>query len=125
VFKYNQALSYFASLPPDERLYVKLMRPRADTNVLNRNNFIVLTSAAFAAGKYENPSMKNYRGGQETAAGGYVDKIVTTYVNGRTNMLIMSMVRSPYALLSLTERAEVTRESVRQAKGATKRNTNS
>jgi hypothetical protein len=67
--KYNQALSYeyLASLPPDERLYVKLMRPRMDTNVLNRNNFIMLSSAAFAVAKYENPSTRNYRGGQETA----------------------------------------------------------
>jgi hypothetical protein len=109
--KYNQALSYLASLPTDEWLYINLIRPRSDTNVLKRNNFVMLSSAAFAAAKYENPSMRNYRGGQETAAGGYVDKVVTTYLNVRTNMSIMSMVRSPYAYLSSTERSEVARES--------------
>jgi hypothetical protein len=67
VSKCNQALSYLASLPTDGRLYVKLI-PRPDTTVLNRNNFVMLSSAPFAAAKYENPSMKNYRGGQETAA---------------------------------------------------------
>jgi hypothetical protein len=77
----------------------------------------MLSAAAFAAAKYENPSMKNYQGGQETVAGGYVDKIVTTYLNVRTNMSIMSMVWSPYAYLSQTGRIEVTKESERQAKG--------
>jgi hypothetical protein len=62
--KYNLALSYLASLTADERLYVKLLCPRSNTNVLNRNNFIMLSAAEFAAAKYENPSMKKYRGGK-------------------------------------------------------------
>jgi hypothetical protein len=42
--KYNQALTYFWSVPEDERLYVKIMQPRTYTNVLNRNNFVMLAS---------------------------------------------------------------------------------
>jgi hypothetical protein len=118
MIKHNQALNYLSSLPSDERLYVKLLRPRSDTNILNRNNFIMLYAAAFAAAKYENPSMKNYRGGQETATGGYVDKVVTTYLTVRTNMSISSMVRSPYAYLRPSEMEYGTRVSDRQSKGA-------
>jgi hypothetical protein len=65
--KYNQALNYLAFLTPYERLYVKLMRPREETSVLNRNNFVMLSTAAFAAAKIELPSMRNYIG----AASGY------------------------------------------------------
>jgi hypothetical protein len=69
--QFNQAMAYLATVPEEERMHVKLMRPWVDTSVLNtrRNNFIMLSSAAYAAAKYENPSMKNYRGGQETATG--------------------------------------------------------
>jgi hypothetical protein len=56
--KYIQALSYLSSIPEDERLYVKIMKPRVDTAVLNRNN-IMLSAAAYSAAKFEIPSMKN------------------------------------------------------------------
>jgi hypothetical protein len=91
--KYNQALSYLMSVPEPERLYMKLLREESETDVLNRNNF-VMSAAAFAAAKFENPSMKNYRGGQETAAGGHIDKIVTTYLTVRTNLAVSGIVKS-------------------------------
>jgi hypothetical protein len=47
VSKYSQAVSYLASLPTDGLWYVKLIRPRSDTNVLNRNNFVMLSSAPY------------------------------------------------------------------------------
>jgi hypothetical protein len=101
--RYNQALAYMSSVPETERLYIKLMRSRIDSAVLNRNNFVMLSAAAYAAAKYENPSMKNYRGGQESATGGHVDKIVTTYLTLRTTLSISAMIRSPFAYLSRDE----------------------
>jgi hypothetical protein len=71
--KYNQALGYLMSVPDTDRLFVKLLRAISETDILNRNNFVMLSAAAFAAAKFENPSMRNYRGGQETAAGGHID----------------------------------------------------
>jgi hypothetical protein len=59
---------------------------------------------ASAAAKYENPSMTNYHGGQERAARGHVDKIVPTYLTVRTNLSISSIIRSPYAYLSVNEK---------------------
>jgi hypothetical protein len=97
--KYNQALNYLSSIPEDERLYVKIMKPRADTAVLNRNSFIMLSAAAYSAAKFEIPSMKNYRGGQDTAGGGHIDKIVTSYLTYRTNTAMMSMGRSMFAYI--------------------------
>jgi hypothetical protein len=97
-FKY--AMAYLASIPEDQRMYVQIMRPCSDTAVLNCNNFIMLSAAAYAAAKYENPLMKNYRGGQEAAAGGHVDKIVSTDLAMRTTHAILGMTRSPYTYLS-------------------------
>jgi hypothetical protein len=115
--KYNQALSYLSSIPEDERLYVKIMKPRADTAVLNRNNFIMLSAAAYSAAKYEIPSMKNYQGGQDTAAGGHIDKIVTSYLTYRCNTAMVSMGRSPFAYMSVHERQLLEAESSRIARG--------
>jgi hypothetical protein len=44
--------------------YVKLIKKKTETDILNRNNFIMLSAAAFAAARYEIPSMKNYQGEQ-------------------------------------------------------------
>jgi hypothetical protein len=116
--KYNQALRYLMSVPEAERLYVKLLREKSETDVLNRNNFVMLSAAA----KFENPSMKNYRGGQETAAGGHIDKIVTTYLTVRTNLAVSGIVKSSYAYLDVTEGRQVTQESEKLAKGRPEKN---
>jgi hypothetical protein len=72
----------------------------------------MLSAAAYAAAKYENPSMKNYRGGQESAAGGHVEKIVSTYLSMRTSHAIVGMTRSPYApYLSQSGLAIIDRET--------------
>jgi hypothetical protein len=47
--------------------------------------------------------MKNYRGGQETSAGGHIVKVVTTYLTIRTTLSVSEMVRSPFAYLSAEE----------------------
>jgi hypothetical protein len=104
-------MAYPSSVPESERMFVKLMRPRSETAVLNRNNFIMLSAAAYAAAKYENPSMKNYRGGQESAAGGHVEKVVSTYLSMRTSHAIVGMTRSPYAYLSQSELTIIDRET--------------
>jgi hypothetical protein len=52
--RFNQAMTYLASIPEDERMYVKLLRPRIETSVLNQNNFVMLSTAAYAAAKFEN-----------------------------------------------------------------------
>jgi hypothetical protein len=39
--RFNQAMAYLATIPESERMFVKLMRPRTETAVLNRNNFIM------------------------------------------------------------------------------------
>jgi hypothetical protein len=114
--RFNLAMAFLASIPEDERMYVKIMRPKVDTSVLNRNNF-VMSAAAYAAAKYENPSMKNYRGGQETATGGHIDKIVTTYLTVRTFLAISSMIRSPFAYLSVSEMAIIERQATLAGKG--------
>jgi hypothetical protein len=90
--QFNQAMEYLATVPEEERMYVKLMRPRVDTSILNRNKFIMLSSAAYVTAKYENPSMKNYRGGQETVTGGHIDKIVTTYLTVGTTLALGSLI---------------------------------
>lgn len=37
----TQAWEYLATIPQDERYYVKLLRPKSETDLLNRNNFLV------------------------------------------------------------------------------------
>jgi hypothetical protein len=71
--RFNLALAYLASLPESDRMYVKILKSRIDTAVLNRNNFGMMANAAYPAAKYGNPSMKNYRG-QDTAAGGQIQR---------------------------------------------------
>jgi hypothetical protein len=115
--KYIQGLNYLSSVSEDERLYVKIMKPRADTAVLNRNNFIMLSAAAYSAAKFEIPSMKNYRGAQDTAGGGHTDKIVASYLTYRTNTVMMSMGRSAFAYMSPRERQLMEAESKRIAQG--------
>jgi hypothetical protein len=88
------------------------MKPRSDTNVFNWNNFVMLVSAAYAAAKYENPSMRNYSGGQETAAGGHVDNVVTTYLSVRTSMSISSIIQSPHAYLRICRHIQATRRFI-------------
>lgn len=109
--RFNQAIAYLMTIPETERMFVKLLRPRSETAVLNRNNFIMLSAAAYAAAKYENPSMRNYREGQEAAAGGHVEKVVTTYLAMRTTHAITGMTRSPYAYLSQTELSIIDQET--------------
>jgi hypothetical protein len=109
--RFNQAIAYLMTIPESERMFVKLLRPRSETAVLNRNNFIMLSAAAYAAATYENPSMRNYRGGQEAAAGGHVEKVVSTYLAMRTTHAITGMTRSPYAYLSQTEISIIDRET--------------
>jgi hypothetical protein len=112
-----RAMAFLASVPDDERMYVKIMRPRVDTSVLNRNNFVRLSTAAYAAAKYENPSMRNYRGGQESATGGHIDKIVTTFLTVRTTFAISSMIRSPFSYLSEVEMTIIEREATLTSQG--------
>jgi hypothetical protein len=117
--KYNQALAYLSSVPKDERLYVKIMNPRSETAVLNRNNFIMLSAAAYSAAKFEIPSMKNYRGGQDTVSGGHIDKIITSYLTYRTNTAMISMGLSSYAYMTPRERELMEKESANITQGAT------
>jgi hypothetical protein len=71
--KYNQALGYLMSVPDTDRLFVDILRRKSETDILNRNNFVILSAAAIATAKFANPTMRNYRGGQETAAQGHID----------------------------------------------------
>jgi hypothetical protein len=71
--KYNQPLGYLPSVPDTDRLFVKLLRAKSEKDIFKRNNFVMLSAATFPAAKFENPLMRNYRGGQETAAGGHID----------------------------------------------------
>jgi hypothetical protein len=113
---FSQAITYLSSIPEDERLYVKLTRPRVETNVLNRNNFVMLSAAAFSAAKFENPSMKDYRVGQDIAAVPHIDKIVTTYLTNRNKMSISS-IRSNAAYLTPTERVNMELEANKVGQG--------
>jgi hypothetical protein len=115
--RFNLALAYLSSLPETDQMYVKILKSRIDTAVLNRNNFGMMANAAYAAAKYTNPSMKIYRGGQETSAGGHIDKVVTTYLTVRTTLSISAMVRSPFAYLSFEERVLVENEATASGRG--------
>jgi hypothetical protein len=115
--KYNQALEYLAGIADYERLYVKLIKKKTETDILNRNNFIMLSAAAFAAARYEIPSMKNYQGGQQQAAGGHIDKVVHTYLTMRTQLSLSSIVRAPSAYMSQEEQALMIAESERKSRG--------
>lgn len=115
--RFNQALAYLTSQPEEDRMYIKLIKPKADTAILNRNNFIMLSAAAYAAAKFENPSMKNYKGGQETAAGGYIDKIITSYLTLRTTTAISNMIRSPFSYLTRDEMITMEREANTTTRG--------
>ena len=64
---FREAWDYLSTMDEHERLYVKLLRPRSDTQILNRNNFPLLSQVATAIAKAETPSMVNYRGGQVTS----------------------------------------------------------
>uniref|UniRef100_A0AAT9JN77 Nucleocapsid protein n=1 Tax=Cryptotermes secundus lispivirus 1 TaxID=3133545 RepID=A0AAT9JN77_9MONO len=115
--RFNLAIGFLSTIPEAERMYVKILRPRVDTAVLNRNNFSMLANAAFSAAKYENPSMKNYRGGQEASAGGHVDKVVTTYLTIRTTLSIKSMLNSPHSLTTEDERMMIEAEAYASSRG--------
>lgn len=86
--KFKHAMEYLSTIPEDERMYVKILRPRSDTAVLDRNNFVTLSAAAFAAAKFEPPSMKNYREGQESAVERDVARVVTTYLTTSSTLSI-------------------------------------
>jgi hypothetical protein len=43
---YNAAMEFLFTIPAGERMYVKLLYPKDQTAVLNRNNFSLLASAA-------------------------------------------------------------------------------
>jgi hypothetical protein len=104
------------SVPDTDKLFIKLLREKSETDILriNWNNFVMLSAAA----KFENPSMCNYRGGQETAAGGHIDKIVTTYLRVRNNLAISSIIRSTYDYLDPNDGRQVMieREKISQGK---------
>lgn len=57
----NKAWKYLSSVPEADRPFVKLLRDRKETAVLNRTNFELYTAAALACAQYEISSMKNFR----------------------------------------------------------------
>jgi hypothetical protein len=100
----NAAMTYLTTVPEDSVLYVKLLRPREETAILNRNNFSLLASAAYAVAQVEVASIKYYRGGNQEGIGATLTNVIRQYLSFRLENAFMSIAESPYAYLSQTEK---------------------
>jgi hypothetical protein len=74
----NAAMAYLTTIPEDSILYVKLLRPREGTAILNRNNSL-LSGAAYAVAQVEVSSMKFYRGDNQERIGSTLTNIIRQY----------------------------------------------
>lgn len=86
----SQAWEYLATIPQDERYYVKLLRPKSETDLLNRNNFLMHNAAALAAAKFESPTMANMKM-TLTDAGEKIAGAVTQYLSIRQRHALLAM----------------------------------
>lgn len=94
-----QAWNYLASVPPDERYFVKLLRPKSETDVLNRNSFLLHNAAALAAAKFESPTMANLKM-TLTDAGEKISGTVTQYLTIRQRNGLLAVANKSIAKFS-------------------------
>jgi hypothetical protein len=87
----NAAMTYLTTIPEEDVMYVKILRPRDETAVRNRNNFALLSSAAHAVGQVEVTSMKFYRGGNQEGIGSTLANIIRQYLSFRLENVHMSI----------------------------------
>jgi hypothetical protein len=100
---YNAAMEFLFKIPSSERMYVKLLYPRDQTGILNRNNFPLLAATAIVVARYENPSFRFYRAEAEDTLGTSLKGVITNYLSFRVNMAPIAMSNSCYAYLSAEE----------------------
>jgi hypothetical protein len=100
---YNAAMEFLFTIPSGERMYVKLLYPKDQRAILNRNNFSLLASAAVSVARFENPSFKFYRGGSEDKVGASIKNVIMNYLSFRVNMAPIAMSYSPFAYMSKEE----------------------
>jgi hypothetical protein len=55
---FNKATEYLRTKTEDECLYVKILFPKQETSILNRNNFRLLATAATIVAQFEQPLLQ-------------------------------------------------------------------
>jgi hypothetical protein len=103
LMNYNAAMEFLSKIPSSERMHVKLLYPRDQTGILNRNNFPLLAAAATVVARYENPSFRFYPGAAEDTLGTSLKGVIINYLSSRVNMAPIAMSNSCFAYLSAEE----------------------
>lgn len=109
----GRAWTWLGTLPTSERYYAKILYPKENTRLLQRNNFGHLVSVATAIACFSNPSMANYRGGQQDKVSAQLIAAVNTYLTRRLMTIPIAMMDSTFSVLG-PEEQKAYRELVRK-----------
>lgn len=116
---YNNATAFLHSLHPGEMMYVRILKTKDETAVLNRNNFRILAAAATIVAQFEHQSFRFYRGGSEGQIHSTLKYVITSYLTMRLNFSPHTMTLSHYAQASEEEKAHILREILAPEEGRT------